>query len=137
MLSILVFLAMNISDPPCKRVHSLTFLGPAEKVYNLHQVKNLYDAMSQERGCDEGINADGATEIVCKALVSDFKGVVAFGARTNRSRKFLLNHINESADESDLEKISTSEVFCPPMDKVYCLTLIEKAKKALKNMRTP
>jgi len=99
----------------------------------------LYGAYSKYKKCDDGAIAEGFTESVVRMLADDWGSTAKLGPLAKRNRRFLAfvyRHINESADEKDLEKIvenvRTSD--CEGISRSICTGIKARAEAALKAM---
>lgn len=102
---------------------------------------DLYVAYSRFGKCDDGAIAEGFTESVARMLADNWvsTGKLAPPVRRDRDRRFLdfvYRHINESADQKDLEKIlvNVRTRGCKNIGRSICMGIKRRASVALRAM---
>ncbi|WP_156521190.1 hypothetical protein [Halothiobacillus diazotrophicus] len=88
--------------------------------------------------CDDGFIAEGYTESVVVLLANHWPSVQEFSAIAKRDpgfRKFVLHHIDASADPDDLKRIeSQAKNNCPPKQEAICSEIHSAAVRAIKDL---
>jgi hypothetical protein len=135
-LAMLFFASLVEAAEPnarCRESEALVFKNPKTNAYQTADVEIFATTLTRE-GCDDGVYAEQATEVVCRALVNDFAGVIKFGNSSETARTFILHHINASAGESDLVLITKKRGNCFVANSSLCQDVIAAAEKSLQSM---
>jgi hypothetical protein len=77
--------------------------------------------------CDDGVVAEGFTDVVVRTLAShwsSFSEVAAISDRDPKFRSFLLRHINASADKQQLAQVAAlAQSKCPHGQRNLCAAI--------------
>ena len=88
--------------------------------------------------CDDGFIGEGYTDVVVVLLShhwSSLPGLAALVRGDTKFEKFILRHINASADADDLKQLlMQSEKQCPPKHKAICLSIHSATHSAIKEL---
>ena len=120
-------------DARCRDSEALVLKTSKTDASNAADIE-LFAATLTREGCDDGVYAEQATDVVCRALVNDFGGVINLGASSEKARTFILHHINAAASESDLTLITKKRGYCFVANSSLCQDVIATAEKSLQNM---
>ena len=129
---ILIFSASAVADDsaitPCTQREERQALETVDALKNWHQVYRSYKRYSQ---CDDGAIAEGYSDVVAKLLANDWKHfdqLIALSNSDKQFRKFVLNHINTTADDRDLLKLSrNAQSNCPVRGQELCRLIVSAA----------
>lgn len=109
----------------------------------LHQITSAADWVDVHAvfkhnfpGCsDEGLYADGYTNMVVGVLASNWRDVELLADMSGKDaafREFVLRHIGASASADDLRKaLRSSESECPASARQLCAAIAQRCKEAL------
>jgi hypothetical protein len=93
--------------------------------------KQIYGAFERFSHCDDGAIAEGFTESVVHLLATHWETlpqVASFESRNAAFRNFVLRHINDTADTSELKRIARlARTQCPSGHSVLCSAISQAA----------
>jgi hypothetical protein len=99
----------------------------------------LYKSYGRYRDCDDGAIAEGYSDSVAKILAKHWSTLPRLSALSRGDagfRKFVLGHIDASADEGDLERAAVNaRKKCPAALGWLCSEVAKRADEALKEAR--
>jgi|APFre7841882724_1041349.scaffolds.fasta_scaffold09889_2 hypothetical protein len=104
-------------------------------IESLKSWSSMYEAFEAYGHCDDGAIAEGWTEAVVHTLASDWNSLIQasqYAQKDDGFRRFLLKHIDASADTGEIEAIGTmARSRCPPKLEVLCEDIYGSVREAL------
>lgn len=98
----------------------------------LRSWRSLYNWYQSYRQCDDGAISEGYSEAVARTLVDHWDALPQFSSvaqRDSRFRRFVLRHIDETLNDTDLKTISSNaEKRCPSGLSKLCCDLKREAE---------
>jgi hypothetical protein len=95
--------------------------------------KQIYGAFERFSHCDDGAIAEGFTESVVRLLATHWETlpqVASLESKNPAFRTFVLRHINDTADTSDLKRIADlARTQCPKGHSVLCSAISQAATR--------
>jgi hypothetical protein len=93
--------------------------------------KQIYDAFERFSHCDDGAIAEGFTESVVHLLATHWETlpqVASLESKNAAFRTFVLRHINDTADTSELKRVARlARTRCPNGHGVLCSAISQAA----------
>ena len=113
--------ANSAAAKECSRVDEQKAEAIAARLSDWNQI---YDAFERFRHCDDGAIAEGFTDSIVRLLASHWGSLpqaAALGQRDPVFRRFLVAHVNASADPNDLSRLAgLAERNCPEQHRALC-----------------
>lgn len=121
----------------CKPVEDIIDTTIKAKKFNAGAVEQVFAKLQENPTCSDGFYAEGMTDIVVKALASDFAITVTHAHKNEKLYRFLVKHINASADWLDLDKVTAnSDKLCPLKQAARCKEIKEISAKASREAKS-
>jgi hypothetical protein len=99
----------------------------------------IYRSFKRYAQCDDGEIAEGYSDAVAKLLANDWKDLATVKRLVLSDppfKQFVLNHIDATDSDDDLQRIARNARFhCPQDDKSLCAVIRAQADSALKESR--
>jgi hypothetical protein len=107
----------------------------AEGEFNhLKTWRQIYDSYKHYSMCDDGIIAEGYSDVVVKMLADRWNQLPALWTlvdRDDRFGKFVLMHVDSTADDHELDRVvANASRLCPQRDGQLCSTIRQRALAA-------
>jgi hypothetical protein len=97
--------------------------------------KQIYGAFERFSHCDDGAIAEGFTESVVHLLATHWEALsqlASFARKNSEFRNFVLRHINDTADFSELKQIAhLARTQCPSEHGALCSAISQAASPTL------
>lgn len=118
----------------CKPLEKLIGKISDKKRYNYSSVNKIM-TLSQASRCDDGIYAQGMSDIVVQALAKDFVRTMKVASKTEKALSFVVAHVNSKTQSKELAMITeNAQKICPKDKRAACLKVDEAARSAMKEM---
>lgn len=105
-------------------------------VADLGSWKKMYSFFSKFRGCDDGGTSEDVTEAIVRLMSDRWEDLQEFANAAKKDSsfaKFVLSHVDSTADTGDLKKIrANASQRCPAGLAPMCKQIGDAARSALK-----
>lgn len=103
---------------------------------NIAAVEKILKKNSDYPNCNDGFYGEGMSDIVVKALASDFANVVKATLSNKKLDQFVIAHIDSTTDWTDLDQITShAKTNCPPNGKEFCARVRDLSIQASKDAK--
>ena len=122
--------------PECAKIDRDLDSTMKSQKFSLGTLKLIFSIYNSKKNCDDGAYAEGFSEIVCRSLSRDFKASLEALEKDLDMKKFVMKHIDATADQFDLEKIKgNAAMSCQIKTKSLCEEIGKLATRAIEQIK--
>jgi hypothetical protein len=141
LVGILLFVGMQASTTAKEGICSLTDDEFLQRLSTMKDWPTIYSVFKRNvPACpDDGFYAEGYTDVVVVALAArwaDLPLLDSLLVQDAEFKRFILRHVNASADENDLRRVlHNTETKCPAKYERLCAEIRAQAMKAMADLK--